>query len=281
MIDELDEFLMSDETPGDCMRLSDLDGFLTGTVVDPELIMPSEWFPTIWQGPNQFTEIILRRCAAAHRDGPGFCGIAAPERSMRTRDSAVTRKKSLRGGGSGLQIWALRRFTPLPVGTDQPPQGTPAAVVLVTLFAKLGATGKKLLAPTPLFAGLHDNSGRKVSEFLDHDLHPAFQVRAVRVADRCEADLCELLCDLCVAHRGAGCFNDRSRARHLVRLYALGERVSFEPCVIAILIDHWFCLRFGLRPEHQRQGLNHLVVRCPGQLDPVRRCSLELCATRS
>ncbi len=50
MIDELDEFLMSDQTPDDCMQLSDLDGFLTGIVVGPELIMPSEWMPAIWQG---------------------------------------------------------------------------------------------------------------------------------------------------------------------------------------------------------------------------------------
>ena len=50
MIDELDEFLMSDQSPGDCMQLSDLDGFLTGIVVGPELIEPSEWIPAVWQG---------------------------------------------------------------------------------------------------------------------------------------------------------------------------------------------------------------------------------------
>ncbi|MFQ5930642.1 MAG: UPF0149 family protein [Acidobacteriota bacterium] len=49
-IEELDEFLMSDQTPDDCMQLSDLDGFLTGIVVGPELIMPSEWMPAIWRG---------------------------------------------------------------------------------------------------------------------------------------------------------------------------------------------------------------------------------------
>ena len=49
-IDELDEFLMSDHAPDDCMQLSDLDGFLTGIAVGPELITPSEWIPTIWQG---------------------------------------------------------------------------------------------------------------------------------------------------------------------------------------------------------------------------------------
>lgn len=32
------------------MGLSDLDGFLTGIVIGPELIMPSEWLPVIWGG---------------------------------------------------------------------------------------------------------------------------------------------------------------------------------------------------------------------------------------
>lgn len=45
---KLDEFLMSDRAPEDCMQLSDLDGFLTAIAIGPELIMPSEWLPVIW-----------------------------------------------------------------------------------------------------------------------------------------------------------------------------------------------------------------------------------------
>ncbi|MBT3789966.1 MAG: UPF0149 family protein [Alphaproteobacteria bacterium] len=54
MLEELDEFLMSEDAPEDCLQISDLDGFLTGIVVGPELIMPSEWVPCIWRGeePN-------------------------------------------------------------------------------------------------------------------------------------------------------------------------------------------------------------------------------------
>jgi Uncharacterised protein family (UPF0149) len=38
----LDRFLMSDRSPRDCMTLSDLDGFLTGIAIGPELVLPSE-----------------------------------------------------------------------------------------------------------------------------------------------------------------------------------------------------------------------------------------------
>lgn len=57
MIEELDEFLMSDNSPEDSFLLPDLDGFLTGIVVGPELIMPSEWVPIIWgSGEPEFED---------------------------------------------------------------------------------------------------------------------------------------------------------------------------------------------------------------------------------
>ena len=46
-IDELDEFLMSDQMPDNCMQLCDMDGFLTAIAIGPDTIMPSEWFPYI------------------------------------------------------------------------------------------------------------------------------------------------------------------------------------------------------------------------------------------
>ena len=49
-IEALDSYLLSDLSPDECMMLSDLDGFLAGIVVGPELILPSEWLTVIWGG---------------------------------------------------------------------------------------------------------------------------------------------------------------------------------------------------------------------------------------
>lgn len=60
MLEELDEFLMSDDATEDSMQLSELDGFLAGIVAGPELIMPSEWTPVIWMdGEPKVTNSIL------------------------------------------------------------------------------------------------------------------------------------------------------------------------------------------------------------------------------
>lgn len=49
-LEALDEYLMSGASPQNCMMLSDLDGFLTGIVIGPELVPPSEWLPVVWGG---------------------------------------------------------------------------------------------------------------------------------------------------------------------------------------------------------------------------------------
>ncbi|MEI7711478.1 MAG: UPF0149 family protein [Rhodospirillales bacterium] len=47
-LDALEAYLSSDDSPEECMDLSELDGFLAGLVVGPETIPPSEWMPAVW-----------------------------------------------------------------------------------------------------------------------------------------------------------------------------------------------------------------------------------------
>jgi uncharacterized protein len=83
-LEALDRYLMSDRSPDDCMMLSDLDGFLTGVVISPELIPPSEWLPVIWGGEepefesmNQMQTII--GTIMAHYDEIATCFLTDPD----------------------------------------------------------------------------------------------------------------------------------------------------------------------------------------------------------
>src|SRR3954467_15831624 len=49
-LDLLDAYLLSDQSPPECLLLSHLDGFLTGIAIGPEVVMPSEWLPHVWGG---------------------------------------------------------------------------------------------------------------------------------------------------------------------------------------------------------------------------------------
>jgi uncharacterized protein len=62
----LDAYLSSDKSPNECFGLSDLDGFLTGVICCPVLIMPSEWLPIVLGGqpadvPSEIIELIMQR----------------------------------------------------------------------------------------------------------------------------------------------------------------------------------------------------------------------------
>lgn len=48
-VEVLDEYLSSDESPEECMMVSDLDGFLTAIAIGPERVNPSQWLPVIWR----------------------------------------------------------------------------------------------------------------------------------------------------------------------------------------------------------------------------------------
>lgn len=47
-LDELEEFLISDATPENCLDISGLDVFLHAILIGPTTLMPSRWMPKIW-----------------------------------------------------------------------------------------------------------------------------------------------------------------------------------------------------------------------------------------
>lgn len=47
---ELDSFLLSEAVGEEAMLLAEMDGYLAGVAVCPDLILPSEWLPLIWGG---------------------------------------------------------------------------------------------------------------------------------------------------------------------------------------------------------------------------------------
>lgn len=49
-LEALDTWLLSDASPGNCMQLSELDGFLTGVAIGPKILLPSQYMSTIWDG---------------------------------------------------------------------------------------------------------------------------------------------------------------------------------------------------------------------------------------
>jgi uncharacterized protein len=68
-IDELDDFLLSDDVPENCMDISTLDGFFAALVLNPKLFMPSEYLPWIWDMEEG-------------EDAPGFTSMEQANRIM-------------------------------------------------------------------------------------------------------------------------------------------------------------------------------------------------------
>lgn len=51
-LDELDNFLMSDQTSDETMGVTSIDGYLTAIASGPVILKPGEWMPGIW-GPTE------------------------------------------------------------------------------------------------------------------------------------------------------------------------------------------------------------------------------------
>ncbi|MDH4235210.1 MAG: YecA family protein, partial [Gallionella sp.] len=58
-LDELDNFLLSDDMPESAMDISMLDGFFAALVLHPQLIKPSEYFRWIWDSDKGVDEPVF------------------------------------------------------------------------------------------------------------------------------------------------------------------------------------------------------------------------------
>jgi yecA family protein len=63
----LDAFLASDRAPPNRMQHSELDGFIAGIVVGPDMIPPSGWLPLVWRNgePSMLISMKRRRSSAS------------------------------------------------------------------------------------------------------------------------------------------------------------------------------------------------------------------------
>ena len=60
-LEELDAYLSSDDSPENCMMLSDLDGFMHGIACSPVLISSEEWVPVaLGSDPTEVPSWVLK-----------------------------------------------------------------------------------------------------------------------------------------------------------------------------------------------------------------------------
>ena len=68
-LDRLDEWLSSDDSPENCMFLSDLDGFMHGIVCGPVMVSVEEWLPIALGGdPSGVPSWVLTDIATLHME---------------------------------------------------------------------------------------------------------------------------------------------------------------------------------------------------------------------
>ena len=66
-LDDLDAFLMSDAMPEDGMDISTLDGFLAAVVLNPDVVLPSQWLPWVWDMDDAEDEPVFKSAEEAER----------------------------------------------------------------------------------------------------------------------------------------------------------------------------------------------------------------------
>ena len=66
-LDALDAFLMSDASPENGMDISTLDGFLAAIILNPGIVLPSQWLPWVWDMEDAEDEPAFRNMEEAQK----------------------------------------------------------------------------------------------------------------------------------------------------------------------------------------------------------------------
>jgi uncharacterized protein len=146
---QLDKLLMN--LPSDAMLLSELDGYLTGIVVCPELVMPSEWLPGVWAAEDdepvfenskqaeKLMQLVMEHYNTIARSLNGSSGEFAPLFEVDTRHNETLWELWIDGFDQAMRLrpeaWAR-----LLVGDDE----TRAALVGLVSLAEISRTESKL-----------------------------------------------------------------------------------------------------------------------------------------
>ena len=139
----------------EAMLLTELDGFLAGILVCPDLIMPGEWLPTVWGGMNkeaapvfenskqveQLVGLIMERYNAVAADLQRGFGHYEPLFNVDTRHDEVLWEIWIDGFDTALQLrpeaWVKLR------GSDGDARGALAGLVALVQIGRGESTLQK------------------------------------------------------------------------------------------------------------------------------------------
>ncbi len=140
-LDELDELLLNQFDEG--MLLSELDGFLTGIIVSPDMVHPSTWLKQVW-GPDtpafdapedlqRFFDLVMRHhneILASLDEPDGF----APILEVDTRSNETLWELWIEGFSKAMKL-GPRGWNRIRASDDEGPKAAIAGITELAAFA--------------------------------------------------------------------------------------------------------------------------------------------------
>ena len=102
-LDRLNVLLHAIPAEGDGMSIGELDGYIAGLIVCPEMVLPSEWLSGVWGGEHEFAEVAEAEATIAAV--MGHYNRIARELADRPEDYAPVLEIDPNGGESLWEPW--------------------------------------------------------------------------------------------------------------------------------------------------------------------------------